>query len=109
MDFGRSGVVVTRGDEQFKIESPEPVEPIIPNFLAAVRENDPGKLRSPIETGSVSVNLCNLTNIATRLRASQIGYDPVKEDVICPGFEKEARAMLGREYRKGYELPYKGE
>ncbi|HYH56031.1 MAG TPA: Gfo/Idh/MocA family oxidoreductase [Anseongella sp.] len=108
MDFGRAGVVVTRGDEQFKIESPQPVEPIVPNFLTAVRENDPGKLLSPIEIGSVSVNLCNLTNIATRLRAPEIRYDPVKEDVTCPGHEEEARALLGREYRKGYELPYQG-
>lgn len=108
MDFGRAGVVVTRGDEQFKIESPEPVESIIPNFLAAVRGNAPGKLRSPMETGSVSVNLCHVINIATRLGAPRISYDPVKEDVLCPGFEDRARALLGREYREGYELPYKG-
>lgn len=108
VDFGRQGVVVTRGDEQFKIQAPEPVEPIIPNFLAAVRANDPGKLLSPIETGIVSVNICHLANIATRLKAPQIAYDPAKQDVICPGYENQARALLGREYRSGYELPYKG-
>lgn len=108
MEFGRSGVVVTKGDEQIKIESPEPVESIIPNFLTAVRNNDPAKLNSPIERGAIATNLALLANIATRLGAPSIEYDPVKEDVKCPGFEKEAKELLGRKYRNGYELPYKG-
>jgi predicted dehydrogenase len=107
MDFGRAGVVVTRGKEQIKIQSPEPVEEIIANFLTAVRQNNPAKLNSPIERGAVCVNLCNLANIGTRLGAAALQYDPVKEDIKCPGFEAKARALLGREYRKGYELPIK--
>lgn len=108
MEFGRAGVVVTKGKQQTKIKSPAPVEPIIPNFLTAVRENNPAKLLSPITTGSVSVNLCNLANIATRLGAPAISYDPSKEKISCPGFDEKANAMLGRTYRKGYELPFKG-
>ncbi|HRN58607.1 MAG TPA: hypothetical protein PLL71_19235, partial [Agriterribacter sp.] len=107
MDFGRSGVIVTRGKEQIKIESPEPVESIIPNFLTAVRENNPSKLLSPVKTGRVSSDLCNLMNIATRLNAPAIEYDPVKREVACPGYQEQATALLRREYRKGYELPYK--
>ncbi len=107
MDFGRSGVIVTKGKEQIKIESPEPVESIIPNFLTAVRENNPSKLLSPIKTGRVSSDLCNLMNIATRLNAPAIEYDPVKREVTCPGYQDQAKAFLSREYRKGYELPYK--
>jgi predicted dehydrogenase len=108
MDFGRAGVIVTKGKEQIKITSPEPVEPIIPNFLSAVRENNPAKLHSSIEKGSVSVNLCNLANIATRVGAASIQYDPVKQTIKCPGFDDKARALLGRTYRQGYELPFKG-
>lgn len=108
MEFGRAGVVVTKGKEQIKIKSPEPVEPIVPNFLTAVRENNPSKLLSPVKKGSVAVNLCNLANIATRLGAASIEYDPIKEKVKCAGFDEKANAMLGRTYRKGYELPFKG-
>jgi predicted dehydrogenase len=108
MDFGRAGVIVTKGKEQIKIKSAEPVENITNNFLTAVRENNPAKLHSPLETGAVSVNLCNLTNIATRLGAPAISYDPVTGKVKCPGFDEKANSMLGRTYRKGYELPYKG-
>lgn len=107
MDFGRSGIIVTRGKEQIKIASQEPVENIIPNFLTAVRENDSSKLLSPVKTGRVSSDLCNLMNIATRLNAPSIEYDPVKREVVCPGYQQEATALLGREYRRGYELPYK--
>ncbi|MEX2564922.1 MAG: Gfo/Idh/MocA family oxidoreductase [Cyclobacteriaceae bacterium] len=110
MDFGRSGVFVTKGDERTKIESPEPVESIVPNFLTAVREDDPNKLLSPIERGAVTTNLCHLANIGQRLGVTSLKYDPVKEEVNCPGYEfdDQANAMLGREYRKGYELPYNG-
>jgi len=107
MEFGRAGVIVTKGKEQIKIKSPEPVENITLNFLTAVRENNPAKLNSPIERGAITTNMCHLANIGNRLGASSLTYDPVKEDVKCPGFEEKARAMLGREYRKGYELPYK--
>ncbi|GAB2763457.1 Gfo/Idh/MocA family oxidoreductase [Rhabdobacter roseus] len=108
MEFGRAGVVVTQGKEQRKIQSPEPVESIVPNFLTAVRENNPARLLSPIEKGAVAVNLCNLANIATRLGAPAIAYDAAKERVQCPGFEDKAKALLGRTYRQGYELPYQG-
>jgi predicted dehydrogenase len=108
MDFGRGGVVVTRGKEQIKITSPGPVEDTRANFLTALRENNPEKLNSPIARGAVAVNLCHLANVATRLGAPFLEYDPAREDVRCPGFVDEARTMLGREYRKGYELPFKG-
>lgn len=108
MEFGRAGVVVTKGKEQIKIESPDVVEAIMPNFLTAVRENNPAKLNSPIEKGAIATNMAFLANIVTRLDASSITYDPIKATVKCPGFDEKANALLGREYRKGYELPYKG-
>ncbi|WP_138483930.1 Gfo/Idh/MocA family protein [Dyadobacter bucti] len=108
MEFGRAGVVVTKGKEQIKIESPHEVEPIMANFLTAVRENNPAKLNAPIEKGAIATNMAFLANIVTRLGASSIEYDPIKATVKCPGFDAKATALLGREYRKGYELPYKG-
>lgn len=108
MEFGREGVFVTKGDQRTKIESPDPVESIIPNFLTAVRANDPALLNSPVERGAIATNMALLANIATRLGAPSISYDPQKEEVECPGFQTEAQALLGREYRKGYELPYNG-
>ncbi len=108
MEFGRAGVVVTKGKEQIKIESPHEVEPIMANFLTAVRENNPAKLNAPIEKGAIATNMAFLANIVTRLGASSIEYDPIKATVKCPGFDAKATALLGRDYRKGYELPYKG-
>jgi len=108
MEFGRKGVFVTKGDEKFKIESPEPVESIVPNFLTAVREDDPGKLLSPIGSGAITTNICHLINICHRLGSTSLEYDPVKEDIKCIGFNKKAEELMGREYRKGYELPYQG-
>jgi len=107
MDFGRKGIVVTKGKEQIKIQAPEPVETIIPNFVTAVRENNPAKLLSPIQSGAVSSDLANLMNIATRLKAPAIVYDPVAQVVKCPEYQDEATSLLSRAYRKGYELPYK--
>jgi predicted dehydrogenase len=108
MEFGRAGVVVTKGKEQIKIESPNEVEAIMPNFLTAVRENNPAKLNSPIEKGAIATNMAHLANIATRIGASSLEYDPLKATIKSPGFDAKANALLGREYRKGYELPWKG-
>lgn len=108
MEFGRAGVVVTKGKEQIKIESPDVVEAIMPNFLTAVRENNPAKLHSPIEKGAIATNMAHLANIATRIGASSLEYDPLKVTIKSPGFDAKANALLGREYRKGYELPWKG-
>lgn len=108
MEFGRAGVVVTRGKEQIKIESPGEVESIVPNFLTAVRENNPSKLHSPIERGAIATNMAHLANITTRIGAASLEYDPIKATIKSPGFDAKANALLGREYRKGYELPWKG-
>jgi predicted dehydrogenase len=108
MEFGRAGVIVTKGKEQIKIESPVEVEAIVPNFLTAVRENNPSKLHSPIEKGGIATNMALLANIATRIGASSLEYDPVKVSIKSNGFDAKANVLLGREYRKGYELPWKG-
>ena len=106
MEFGRKGVFVTKGDKQFKIVSPQQVETIVPNFLTAVRANDPGKLLSPIEVGAVTTNICHTINIGNRIGAASLVYHPIKETIEAPGFNEQAKDLLSRSYRKGYELPY---
>src|SRR5690606_32111496 len=106
MEFGRKGVFVTKDDKQFKIESPDHVESIVPNFLQAVRANDPTKLLSPIGNGAVTTNICHAINIGNRIGAASLYYDPIKESIKAPEFNKQANALLARKYRKGYELPY---
>ncbi len=94
-------------EEQIRIQAPEPVESIVENFLTAVRENDPARLNSPIDHCAVGVNLCHLANIGTRLGAPALEYEPAKEQVRCHELDAKAAVLLGREYRRGYELPYR--
>lgn len=108
MEFGRKGVFVTKGSEKFKIESPEQVEGIVPNFLSAVRANDTTKLLSPIERGAITTNICHVTNIGNRVGAHSLKYDPLRETIEASDFNEKAKSLIGREYRRGYELPYLG-
>lgn len=108
MEFGRKGVFVTKDDKQFKIESPDHVESIVPNFLQAVRANDPAKLLSPIENGAITTNICHAINIGNRVGAASLYYDPIKESIEAPGYNTQANALIARKYRNGYGLPYNG-
>lgn len=104
---GAKGVTVTRIDKQVvKIEGGR--ESNFANFIDAVRANDPSKLNAPIDEGAISATLCHLGNISTRLGGLPVEYDPIKGKVVrCAGRESEANRLLGRTYRKGYELPYR--
>jgi predicted dehydrogenase len=54
-----------------------------------------------IEEGHLSTQLCHLANIAWRTR-SVVELDPSTAEIQ---HNPAAAALLGREYRKGYELP----
>ncbi|HET6327962.1 MAG TPA: Gfo/Idh/MocA family oxidoreductase [Planctomycetaceae bacterium] len=54
-----------------------------------------------IEIGHYSTRLCHLANIAWRTR-STLRFDPASETIVN---NPAATALLGREYRHGYELP----
>jgi hypothetical protein len=69
------------------------------NFLDAVRDNKP--LNADIEEGHKSTRLCHLGNIAYRTGRT-LRFDAETETLHG---DPEANGLLGREYRKGFELP----
>jgi predicted dehydrogenase len=71
------------------------------NFVDAIRANDAGLLTSPIEEGFYSCALIHLANISYRLGRT-IHFDPEKQTIIN---DKEATALLTREYREPYSIP----
>jgi predicted dehydrogenase len=108
LEDGRAGVFITRkGAQPKKVEGGR--ESAQDDFLRAVRADDPSKLSAPIAIGAVSSNLCHLGNIGTRLGGQRLEYDAARQRITrCGGREAEANALLGRKYRAGYELPYRG-
>ena len=71
----------------------------VKNFLDAVRGD--AKLTADVEEGHKSTRLCHLGNIAFRV-GRVLNFDGKTESITG---DKEATALLGREYRKGFELP----
>lgn len=71
------------------------------NFADAIRANDPALLTSTVEEGFYSCALIHLANISYRLGRT-IHFDPATQSIIN---DKEATAMLGREYREPYSIP----
>ncbi len=70
----------------------------VKNFVDAVREDKP--LNAEVEEGHKSTRLCHLGNIAHRVGRS-LRFDADAETL---GNDKEANGLLGREYRKGFEV-----
>ncbi|GHB67779.1 Gfo/Idh/MocA family protein [Persicitalea jodogahamensis] len=71
------------------------------NFIDAVVARDPSKLNGPPETLHLSSGLAHLGNIAYRTGRS-LTFDPKKEKFVN---DKEADAMLSREYRAPFTMP----
>jgi hypothetical protein len=112
MEMGRKGAIATVGDEVIDVK-PEGygivAEEIMPNFITAVRNDDPSQLNNPIELGVVTTNLCHLGNIGVRCGGIKLTYDPKTESITTASDNKaKANSLITREYRKGYELPYTG-
>jgi predicted dehydrogenase len=70
------------------------------NFLEAVRSRKRESLNQEIAQGHVSSVLCHAGNIAWRT-GKKLRIDPKTETFD----DKAANGYLGREYRKGFELP----
>lgn len=68
------------------------------NFVDAVRGE--AKPNADIEVGHASTRLCHLGNLAFRT-GKTLTFDAKTETTDSP----EANKLLGREYRKGFELP----
>jgi predicted dehydrogenase len=73
------------------------------NFADAVRKRDRGILNAEIEVGAASTILVHLANISYRVGRT-VNFDP--NSLTITG-DKEAAAMMTRQYRKGYEVPEK--
>jgi len=72
----------------------------IRNFLDAVRSRDRASLNQEIASGHVSTAMCHAGHIAWRT-GKKLRFDPETETFDDP----EANRYLGREHRKGFELP----
>jgi hypothetical protein len=73
------------------------------NFLKAVRSRRSSDLTADVSEGHMSASMCHLANIATRLTRS-LDFDPKTERFRN---DPEADRLLGRSYRKPYQLPVK--
>jgi predicted dehydrogenase len=73
------------------------------NFIEAVRNRKREMLNGEIEEGHLSSALVHLSNISYRLGRS-LDFDPAKEQVVN---DKEANAMLRRQYRAPFVVPEK--
>lgn len=71
------------------------------NFIDCVRSRKQDELIADIEEGHYSSMLCHLGNIAYRT-GRRLEFDGETETFPA---DTEANALLGREYRAGYELP----
>ncbi|HEV3163853.1 MAG TPA: Gfo/Idh/MocA family oxidoreductase [Isosphaeraceae bacterium] len=78
--------------------------PHVQNFLSCVKSRE--RCICDIETGHTSTVVCHLGNISYKL-GKKIYWDATNELVVHKNHtpDAEANALLGREYRKGYELP----
>jgi predicted dehydrogenase len=96
--FDGSGWHIRDGDEVKEPNGPDMVKAHQKNFIDAIRgEATPA---ADIEEGHKSTRLCHLGNIAFRT-GKVLTFDPKTETTGDPAADK----LLGREYRKGFELP----
>ena len=72
----------------------------IRNFLDAVRSRKRESLNQEIYSGHVSSAMCHAGNISWRT-GKKLRFDDKTETFD----DKEANQYVGREHRKGYELP----
>ncbi|HEY1187000.1 MAG TPA: Gfo/Idh/MocA family oxidoreductase [Gemmata sp.] len=96
--FDSAGWHVRDGADIKEPNGPDMVKAHQKNFIDAVRGD--AKPNADIEEGHKSTRLCHLGNIAFRT-GKVLKFDPTTETTDSP----EANALLGREYRKGFELP----
>ncbi|MGL4555418.1 MAG: Gfo/Idh/MocA family protein [Gemmataceae bacterium] len=69
------------------------------NFIDCIKDGK--KPNAPIEEGHKSTRLCHLGNIAHRTGRT-VRFDATKEAIVG---DDEAAALMGRAYRKGFEVP----
>lgn len=75
----------------------------IRNFLDAVRSRDRQSLNQEIQSGHISSAMCHAGNISWRV-GKKLRFDPATETFD----DAAANQYVGREHRKGFELPKVG-
>ncbi|MDB5350544.1 MAG: putative dehydrogenase [Planctomycetota bacterium] len=78
--------------------------PHVQNFLACLKSR--ARCTSDIEIGHTSTVVCHLGNIALKV-GRKIYWDAANERITDKSgrVDDEANVLLGREYRRGFELP----
>jgi predicted dehydrogenase len=92
----RTAEVTSKGSDQHW--------PHVQNFLSCVKSRE--RCICDVETGHTSTLACHLGNISLKL-GRKIYWDAAKEEILNErGYlDRRATALMGREYRRGYELP----
>jgi predicted dehydrogenase len=106
--FGRNGEPGPKMDIKGESQDPNDLrgtgdEAHFVNFINAVRSRDQKILTSDIDEGHKSTALCHLANISGRVRR-ELRIDDRNEKFLD---DKEANALLRREYRKPFVVPEK--
>ncbi len=94
--YDGAGKVVKQGDGN----SSQTQQAHIRNFLDAVRSRKRESLNQEIYSGHVSTVMCHAGNISWRT-GKKLRLDPATETFD----DEEANQYVGREHRKGFELP----
>jgi predicted dehydrogenase len=94
--FDGAGKLVKQGDG----DSAQTQQLHVRNFLDAVRSRKRDSLNQDIASGHVSTVMCHAGNIAWRT-GKKLRFDAATERFD----DAEANKYLGREHRKGFELP----
>jgi predicted dehydrogenase len=94
--YDANGAVVKEGGSS----SAETQRAHIRNFLDAVRSRNRDSLNQEIYSGHVSTTMCHAGNISWRT-GKKLRFDAETETFD----DKEANQYVGREHRKGFELP----
>ncbi|MBD3267050.1 gfo/Idh/MocA family oxidoreductase [bacterium] len=102
LEVGRDGChVYWKNGEKEKIGGGSDLTENIRNFLSCIKANQPQSLNAPITEGFYSAALSHLGNITTRVQ-NHLQLDSSNYAIVN---DSSAQALLGREYRQGYELP----
>lgn len=92
--FDKGGKVVAQQSGYFPLTSH------LENFIDCVRSRK--QPNADIVEGHKSASLIHLANLSYRAGCKQLLFDPETESILN---DETARAMISRDYRKGFEVP----
>ena len=92
---------IFRGRKPELVESGEAPTRHYENFIAAVRSRKTEDQNGPVETAHYAAGLAHLGNIAFQ-RGKTLDFDPRAQQFTN---DDRANKMLGKTYRKGFEVP----